>query len=471
MKSNSNVQYASLLISAIVLVGCGAEREEEPVLVESSLSVQLMDTLNESLDGGVEGLVLPHSSDFANIPADPNNPITAEKVQLGMMLFHETAVATDGVNAERANTWSCASCHHAAAGFKSGVVQGIGEGGTGFGVAGELRVLAAGFDKLSDNPSLVPDVQPLTSPSILNTAFQEVMLWNGQFGNQDGGLINAELPANILATQGTPKFENVRGLAGLETQAVAGTKVHRLNTFNNSFVQQNIEYQLLYEAAYPDGGNDVLENMGKAIAAYERTVLANQAPFQRWLRGEDAALTDQEKRGGILFFGKAGCVSCHTGPALSSKLGAISDEVFMAIGFADLDTSDPSITGVVTENDAKGRGGFTGREEDNYKFKIPQLYNLKDSDVFGHGGSFTSIRQVVVYKNAAVPQKRLANSLLDERFVPLNLNEEEIDDLVAFLKEGLYDPELERYTPDALPSGQCFPVADEQSKIDLNCAP
>jgi cytochrome c peroxidase len=76
-----------------------------------------------------------------------------------------------------------------------------------------------------------------------------------------------------------------------------------------------------------------------------------------------------------------------------------------------------------------------------------------------------------VYKNAAVPQKRLSNSLLDERFVPLNLNEEEIDDLVAFLKEGLYDPELERYTPDALPSGQCFPVADEQSKIDLNCAP
>jgi len=471
MKLNSNVQYASLLISAIVLVGCGGESEEEPAVVESSLSVRLMDTLNESLDGGVEELVLPQSSDFENIPADPNNPITSEKVQLGMMLFHETAVATDGVNAGLANSWSCASCHHVAAGFKSGVVQGIGEGGTGFGVAGELRVLAPGFDKASDDPSLVPDVQPLTSPTVLNTAFQEVMLWNGQFGNQEGGLINAELPVNILATQGTPKSENIRGLAGLETQAIAGTKVHRLNTFNNSFVQQNIEYQLLYELAFPDGGDDILENMGKAIAAYERTVLANQAPFQRWLRGEDAALTDQEKRGGILFFGKAGCISCHTGPALSSKVGAISDEVFMAIGFADLDTSDPNITGVVTDNDAKGRGGFTGRAEDNYKFKVPQLYNLKDSNVFGHGGSFTSVRQVVSYKNTGVPQKRLTSSILDERFIPLNLTDEEIDDLVAFLEEGLYDPELERYAPDALPSGQCFPVADEQSKIDLNCAP
>ena len=142
----------------------------------------------------------------------------------------------------------------------------------------------------------------------------------------------------------------------------------------------------------------------------------------------------------------------------------------MAIGFADLDTSSPTITGVVTENDAKGRGGFTGRTEDNYKFKVPQLYNLKDSNVFGHGGSFTSVKQVVLYKNAGVPQKRLADGVIDDRFVPLNLNGEEIDDLVAFLEEGLYDPHLERYIPDALPSGACFPVADEQSKIDLNCA-
>ncbi|MBJ2129458.1 hypothetical protein JC525_10940 [Alteromonas sp. IB21] len=468
MKSIPYIQNVLILTSVITVSGCGADKE--PTVEESSLSTQLMTTLNEQLDGGAVGLLLPQSTDFSSIPADPNNTLTEEKVFLGMMLFHETAVATEGVHEQLANTWSCASCHHAAAGFKSGVVQGIGEGGTGFGVAGKMRVLAEGFDKSSTDPSLVPDVQPLTSPSILNTAYQEVMLWNGQFGNQHGGLVNAKLPDEILATPGTPKAENTRGLGGLETQAIAGTKVHRLNTFNNSLVQQNMEYQLLYEAAFPEGGDDILENMGKAIAAYERTVLANRAPFQRWLQGEDAALTDQEKRGALLFFGKAGCASCHTGPALSSKIGAANEEMFMAIGFADLDTSNPTITGVVTENDAKGRGGFTGRTEDNYKFKVPQLYNLKDSNVFGHGGSFTSVKQVVLYKNAGVPQKRLADGVLDDRFVPLNLNGEEIDDLVAFLEEGLYDPNLERYVPGALPSGACFPVADEQSKIDLNCA-
>lgn len=468
MKSIPYIQNVLILTSVITVSGCGADKA--PTVDESSLSTQLMTTLNEQLDGGAVGLLLPQSTDFSSIPADPNNTLTEEKVFLGMMLFHETAVATEGVHEQLVNTWSCASCHHAAAGFKSGVVQGIGEGGTGFGVAGKMRVLAEGFDKSSTDPSLVPDVQPLTSPSILNTAYQEVMLWNGQFGNQHGGLVNAKLPDEILATPGTPKAENTRGLGGLETQAIAGTKVHRLNTFNNSLVQQNMEYQLLYEAAFPEGGDDILENMGKAIAAYERTVLANRAPFQRWLQGEDAALTDQEKRGALLFFGKAGCASCHTGPALSSKIGAANEEMFMAIGFADLDTSNPTITGVVTENDAKGRGGFTGRTEDNYKFKVPQLYNLKDSNVFGHGGSFTSVKQVVLYKNAGVPQKRLADGIIDDRFVPLNLSDDEIDDLVAFLEEGLYDPHLERYIPDALPSGACFPVADEQSKIDLNCA-
>lgn len=469
MKLTPYIQNALLAASVFTLVGCGGDSEEELPIVESSLSTQLMTTLDEQVDGGAAGLILPQSSDFSNIPSDPNNTLTQEKVQLGMMLFHETAIATEGVHGELANTWSCASCHHVGAGFKSGIVQGIGEGGLGFGVAGEMRVLAEGFDKSSEDPSFIPDVQPLASPSILNTAFQEVMLWNGQFGDQDGGLVNSDLPVDVLATADTPKSENTRGLAGLEIQAIAGTKVHRLNTFDNSFVQQNIEYQLLYEAAFPENGDDILENMGKAIAAYERTVLANQAPFQRWLHGDDAALTDQEKRGGLLFFGKAGCSNCHTGPALSSKVGAISQEVFMAIGFADLDTSDPNITGAVTENDAKGRGGFTGRAEDNYKFKVPQLYNLKDSNVFGHGGSFTSVRQVVLYKNAGVSQKRLADDLLDERFVPLNLNEDEIDALVAFLEEGLYDPNLERYTPDALPSGSCFPVADAQSVVDLNC--
>ena len=453
-------------------LGCNSDSNNEDVtpVEPPTLSEQLVTQIEDSVEGGTEALLLPDPTDYESIPADPNNPITAEKVALGMMLFHETQMGTAGVNDTISNTWSCASCHHVAAGFKSGVVQGIGEGGSGFGVAGEARVLMPNFDGQSADPTMKPDVQPFASPTILNTAYQEVMLWNGQFGNAEGGKINSGLAENVLAPEGTPKFENLRGLAGLETQAVAGTKVHRMNTFENSVLQNNVEYQLLFDAAFPEGSYDYLEEAGLAMAAYERTVLANEAPFQRWLAGDDAAMTDQEKRGALLFFGKANCVSCHAGPALSSNVGASSDEMFMALGFADLDTSDPHVTGVVTVNDSKGRGGFTGNPDDDFKFKVPQLYNLKDTNVFGHGGSFSSVRQVVMYKNAAVSQKRLSADVLDARFVPLGLTDEEVDDLVAFIEEGLYDADLHRYVPTATPTGACFPVADEQSKLDLNCA-
>ena len=114
--------------------------------------------------------ILPESEDFDNIPQDPSNPITAEKVALGKLIYHETGI-TEGDIESSEGTFSCASCHNAQNGFKSGIRQGIGEGGIGF----DHRMIAAGV-----NPEDV-DVQPVTSPTVLNTAFQEVMLWNGQF--------------------------------------------------------------------------------------------------------------------------------------------------------------------------------------------------------------------------------------------------------------------------------------------------
>jgi cytochrome c peroxidase len=117
-----------------------------------------------------------------------------------------------------------------------------------------------------------------------------------------------------------------------------------------------------------------------------------------------------------------------------------------------------------------GRGGFTGRDEDRYRFKTPQLYNLADHAAFGHGATFPSIRAVIEYKNEGVPQSPYVPShRLAPPFQPLRLTPAEIDDLVAFLKHGLYDPDLQRYAPRALPSGHCFPNNDVQSRRDLHC--
>ena len=445
----------------------------------------LSDSLRNKLDShsggqGIGMFQLPNHDDFDNIPQDPNNPITREKVRLGRFLYHETAVGTQATDADRIETWSCASCHHVAAGFKAGVPQGIGEGGVGFGADGSERTLAFGLDATAPagSPEL-PDVQPIASPTVLNSAFQELMLWNGSFGNAVGSP-NASEDAAVVEAAGPPPVKaNTFGLAGLETQVLAGTNVHRLRFDHGSVMQTNSEYRYLYDRAYPDGDTGFIPDNGtvvttealgaaKAIAAYERTILSTYAPFQQWLRGRDDAMTIQQLRGANLFFGKADCASCHTGPALSSKVGASENELFFAIGFNDFDVDHPQVHGIVDEATMKGRGGFTGDAADNYKFKIPPLYNLTDTNVFGHGASFTSVRDVVEYKNEAIPQNSAAQNLSD-KFVPLGLSDSEIDDLVVFLEEALHDQWLDRYVPHSLPSDQCFPVADIQSAMELGC--
>lgn len=452
----------------------------KPSLVDQTrkqLSNKLLNRLN--ILGGASTFRLPVNDhdDYTKIPQDIlNNPITPEKVKLGKLLFHETAVGTETPALDRIETYSCATCHHAEAGFKSGIAQGIGDGGSGFSKQGSKRRLAKGLNPFADdgNPAK-PDFQPVTSPTILNTAYQDVMLWDGALGSRSGG-VNSGIEK--LQNAGPPGLKvNEFGLSGLETQVLAGTKVHRLRFDDDSILQTNLKYQKLYDDAFPDGsgvipnGSNVTpEALGaaKAIAAYERTILANQAPFQRWLRGIENAMNIKQLRGAMLFFDKANCVSCHTGPALSSRLNATEDEMFFNIGFSDLNTRKKNIHGSVPETVSKGRGNSTGKTEHNYKFKIPQLYNLADADVYGHGASFKSIKQVLKYKNNGVPQRGEIDNLADE-FQPLNLSSREIYELEEFLLSGLYDSNLARYQPKQLPSGNCFPAADFKSIVDLKC--
>ncbi|MFN3380290.1 MAG: cytochrome-c peroxidase, partial [Runella zeae] len=176
-------------------------------------------------------------------------------------------------------------------------------------------------------------------------------------------------------------------------------------------------------------------------------------------------LSESQKQGAILFFGKAGCYQCHNGPSLANM-------EFHALGMSNLTEGSYGRNAVVNAGsekaEHKGRGGFTGKAADMHKFKVPQLYNLKDSPFYGHGASFTTIESVIAYKNAAVPQnKSVPSSQLAKEFKPLQLTEEEIRHLTSFIKEGLYDPNLKRYVPQALPSGLGFPNNDAQSRKDL----
>ncbi len=414
---------------------------------------QLLKALENVSNGiGAPYFILPNSSDYSNIPQDPLNPITESKVALGKLLFHETATGGNPKIESKKATYSCASCHHAAAGFSSGIRQAIGETGIGFGVNGNERII---------DPS-VPldsvDIQPLRSPTILNVAYQDIMLWNGQFGGSGTNLGTEANWTNIP--------ENFLGFEGVEVQAIKGQGVHRL-LIDDNFVT-TFGYKQMFDIAFPDVAENErysTENAALAIAAYERTVLPTQAPWQKWLKGEFNVLTKEEKRGALVFFGKGKCYECHTGPALS-------DKNFYSFGMGDFDnTSGAIVLGNVNfDNVKKGRGGFTNKVADNYKFKTPTLYNLIDNGFYGHGGTFTSVKDVVEYKNDGISQNsEVPAENLASQFGNINLTKKQIDNLTLFIKNGLRDPNLIRYVPNTIESGFCFPNNDPVSRVDLGC--
>ena len=439
-----------LALALLSLVAC----REDGDIPDGQLDAQLLAAIEGAVADGVDGLRLPSAGDYEALPQDPRNPLTAEKVELGRLLFHETGLTGLAETSSLEGTFSCASCHHAGAGFQAGRWQGIGEGGVGFGANGFGRARAA--DVMSSDL----DVQPLRSPSVLNVAYQEVMLWNGQFG-----ATGPNAGTEDKWTPGTPKATNELGYAGVETQAIAGLTVHRLAIDRE--LLRGLGYLEAFDRVFADVDPDeryAAEFAGLAIAAYERTVVADQAPFQRWLAGETSALSEAAKRGATVFFGEAGCVSCHSGPSLASMS-------FHALGMGDLhDCPEPVFGSDESQAAHRGRGGFTMRPGDMYAFKTPQLYNLADSRFYGHGSSLRSLRDVVEYKNAGVPENaRVPADRLSPQFRPLGLTESQVDDLVAFLEDGLRDPELARYVPEVLPSGNCFPNADPMSRMELGC--
>lgn len=429
--------------------------KDHPDGFETSLDIALTDALKKvSETGEIDFFKFPESDDFDNIPQDAKNKLSTSKVALGKLLFHETGLAVNPKMVVSAGTYSCASCHTAKAGFQACKEQGLGEGGNGFGMRGEGRFINDQY------PVEHIDVQPIRSPSVLNVAYQKNMLWNGQFGAN--GLNEGTY---TQWTADTPKETNRLGFEGVETQAIAGMEVHSLTANQN--LLKHTEYKNLFEQAFPEVENQqyTTKHFALAIAAYERTLLATEAPFQQWLKGNYGALNENEKRGALLFFSKAKCSSCHTGPALNSMQ-------FYALGMKDLD--DHPNTLIKDEKETQtanlGRGGFTKIDTDNYAFKVPQLYNLKDSPFFGHGASFKTVKQVVNYKNKAVKEnEELIDEYLSPSFEPLGLNDIEIEQISQFIDHALHDANLLRYQPTELPSGNCFPNSDTVSKIDLNC--
>lgn len=432
-----------------LIIGCGGGGGSSSA-PPSALDLSLASALSAKSGGiGASYFTLPESTDYARIPQDPKNRITSAKVALGRMIYHDSYFGQDSKRADSKGTYACASCHFAEGGFSSNRPQALSDGGWGFANFGKDRTFNPLF-ALSDI-----DSPTIKSPSILNCAYQKNQLWNGQFGATG---VNIDTHANW--TPGTAKDKNNLGYEGVETQAIAAQDVHRLK-FNELLIT-GAGYKGMFDAAFGDW--PVYQRYsqvtaGLAIAAYERTVLANRSPWQVYLRGDRAALTDSMKRGALLFFGKADCVRCHTGPALNTM-------EFHGLGLKDLYQHPGVINTNAGSPENLGRGGFTGNAADNYKFKVPQLYNTAQAPYLGHGASIHDVRDFIEYLNTGVAENgAVPGSQVD--LLPLGLTSDEMDDLAAFVEQGLFDPNVLRYKPASVLSGSAMPVNDRQARIDI----
>ena len=168
-------RFAPLLFAGLLLLtACGKDDEGGNSALDQSLETAL---LAAAPTNQLQDFVLPNSNDYSAIPQDPKNPLTDAKVALGRLLYHEAGLATDAMYNIGKETYSCASCHFADAGFQANRLQGIGDGGMGVGLNRDKSPMYSG-DSI--------DVQPIRSPSTLNVAYQKNMLWNGQFGARIG---------------------------------------------------------------------------------------------------------------------------------------------------------------------------------------------------------------------------------------------------------------------------------------------
>jgi len=439
------------LCTALVIVVIVHSCTDVTIPGSNELDYELVDAIKaKSPDGTLEFYVLPDENDLANIPQDPKNPLSPVKVELGKQLFYDTGIAVDAVKSSGMGTYSCATCHIPEAGFRPGTFQGVADGGIGFGIKGENRLRSQDYEEAD------LDVQSARALSLLNVAFVKNTFWNGQFGAND-------------ANEGTEHLwdedthVNELGFAAIESQNMEGVVAHRMDMTPD--MAQEFGYKDMFDEAFPE---IIEENrytqftLSLALSAYIRTLMSNEAPFQVWLRGDHDAISYEEKKGALLFFSKANCADCHYNENLGSN-------EFHALGVLDMDQR-PSFNAFPEDKRNLGRGAFTKDPYDNYKFKVPQIYNMKDTPFYFHGSSIESITDLVEYFNDGIPENpRVNEENISNKFKPLNLTVEEKHHLIKFLEYSLNDPELERYAPEEVGSGQCFPNADEQSLIDLGC--
>jgi cytochrome c peroxidase len=388
----------------VLLAACGDE-ETEP---EGTTTTETPDEEDETPREAVEfpgprtsmeaqaALVDGYSlfADYENAPAgiDPvawresipeDNQLNAARVALGRKLYFDERLSSDG-------TVACATCHDAAMGFTDhrGGSEGIG------GQVGRRN-----------------------APTTLNAALLETQFWDGRAPNLEE---QAKLPIVNPIEMGQPNGEAA-------TAAIASDP----------------EYVRMFQEAYGRAPN--YDDIGRAIASFERTLIFLDAPFDRFLAGEADAIGDDAKAGWTLFNGKARCVSCHmvspTNPlftdnrfhniGVAARVESFSDLARQARASLAENASEEAVDRLALETDSSELGRFlvTRNDADIGAFRTPQLRNIALTAPYMHDGSMSTLWDVMDHYNKGGEP----NSHLDGGIIPLALTELEIAQVIAFM--------------------------------------
>src|SRR5688572_1610865 len=449
------MKRTAFVVGLIMLAACSSDMTPPDVQPPLTLDAQLRQSIGQ----------------WGPIPIGEMPPQNAAEVALGRALFFDKILSGN-------KDIACASCHQPQASLTDGLALAVGTRATGSGT-GRMPGAGRSFGARQ-------------SPTLLNSGIGMFYLfWDGRV-TRFGQEFPSQLPI-LPPTNGQPQNalinqvmltllsrQEMRGIPG-DVDAAGHTNELAMITDDQpqavwKAVMQRLlavpEYVQMFNAAYPDKSASTLriEDAAKAIAIFQMQAFTKtNSPFDRYLKRDDNALTTEQKRGGVLFFGRAQCGSCHSGPLLGGNNFTNVGVPQIGPGGAKQSPLDWGRGELIPQNP-----GFA-----KFAFRVVPLRNVELTAPYMHNGAYQTLEAVVEHYNNV--QKALreydatqlpaavrplyhgeqatidaVSGTVDFRLrQPLNLTDAEKAELVAFLK-SLTDPaarELSGIVPARVPSG------------------
>lgn len=328
-----------------------------------------------------------------------DNPYSEAKDSLGKFLFWDPILSGN-------KDVSCATCHHPDFGYGDGMDASIGVGGTG------LATARSGGTQVTRN-----------APTIVNSVF------NGL--DNDGN--HSHTAAPMFWDNRTQSLESQALLPILSAEEMRGSTILEDDIMDTIILRlsQITAYQTLFYNAF--GSTTITqERILQAIATFERGITASDSPFDRYMRGDETAMTAQQIEGMNIFV-DAGCADCHNGPMFS-------DYQLHTIGVKDNGTTDSGASG-------------------DFDFRTPTLRNLSSTGPYMHNGVYDDLEDVIDFyrivkgrNSSSELNSNLSQSDLDEEILDLTLQGNQTDEIIGFL-DALNDNNFDVSIPSSVPSG------------------